>query len=384
MKLIYIANARVPTEKAHGIQIAQMCEAFSDNDVEVELVVPKRFNNIKKDPFEYYSIKKNFKIKKLPCLDLIVLGRYIGRLGFLIESASFLLCVLLYLFFRKSDIIYIRDKLFSPIAVFKQNVFFEVHGFPKKFFLYSFFIKRTKGLVVITGKLKDLFLRAGLIENRIFIAPDGVDLKKFDIEDKKQIYRKEFNLPEGKKIIGYVGRLETLGEEKGADILIKAFGIIKKENDDVLLCFVGGPSERIKEYQGLANRMGLKQEDIVFIKQVEHKMIPKYLKTFDILAMPFPKTEHYAYYMSPLKLFEYMASKRPIVASDLPSIREILNEKNAVLVEPNSPEEFAEGIKKVLVDSDIVEKISNQAFQDVQKHTWLERSKNILKFIKND
>jgi glycosyltransferase involved in cell wall biosynthesis len=100
--------------------------------------------------------------------------------------------------------------------------------------------------------------------------------------------------------------------------------------------------------------------------------------------MPFPKTEHYAYYMSPLKLFEYMASKRPIVASDLPSIREILNEQNSVLVEPDNPEKLAEGIKRILADNNFAEKISNQAFQDVQQYTWQKRVEQILGFVKKN
>ena len=76
-----------------------------------------------------------------------------------------------------------------------------------------------------------------------------------------------------------------------------------------------------------------------------------------------------------------MASKRPIVASDLPSIREILNEENAVLVEPNNPEALAEGIKKILQNPELADKISKQAFRDVQNYTWQKRAQKILGFI---
>ena len=64
MKILYIANARMPTEKAHGIQIMKTCEAFAELGHEVELILPWRFNPIKEDIFEYYNVKKNFKIKK--------------------------------------------------------------------------------------------------------------------------------------------------------------------------------------------------------------------------------------------------------------------------------------------------------------------------------
>ena len=80
MKLIYIDNARIPTEKAHGVHIMKMCEALANIKIEeqsltVELIVPKRINKIKENPFNYYDVEKNFKIKKIPCIDLSFFGR---------------------------------------------------------------------------------------------------------------------------------------------------------------------------------------------------------------------------------------------------------------------------------------------------------------------
>jgi len=380
MKLIYIANIRLPTEKAHGIQIMKMCEAFAREEVKVELIVPRRFNFIKEDPFEYYGVERNFKIKKLPCLDLIPLEKILGRLAFWIEAATFSFFVWFYLIFRKSDIIYTRDKFFLPSLFFGKKLIYEVHTFPKKYFLYSSYLKKTKGIIVITEKLKNLFLKQGVTQNKILVAPDGVDLQMFNVEEKKEEYRKEFNLPQNKKIIGYVGRLETMEKEKGIDTLIKAFRILSEKFNNLFLCIVGGPKERIIEYENLARQMKIK-EKVKFLDQVRHALIPKLLKSFDILVMPYPWTEHYAFYMSPLKLFEYMASKRPIIASDLPSIREILNENNAILVKPDNPGVLAQGIKKVLQDPELFVKISNQAFKDVQNYTWRRRTEKIIKFI---
>ena len=85
----------------------------------------------------------------------------------------------------------------------------------------------------------------------------------------------------------------------------------------------------------------------------------------------------------PLKLFEYMASKRPIVASDLPSIKETLrNEKNAILVKPDNPQALAEGIKRVLIDKELADRISEQAFKDAQEYSWEKRSGRIFKFMR--
>ncbi|KKR77731.1 MAG: group 1 glycosyl transferase [Parcubacteria group bacterium GW2011_GWE2_40_8] len=92
MKILYIANARLPTEKAHGIQIMKTCEAFADLGHSVSLIVPRRFNFIKDDPFEYYRVKRNFKIIKLPTIDLVKFS----KIGFWIESIVFAKMTFLY------------------------------------------------------------------------------------------------------------------------------------------------------------------------------------------------------------------------------------------------------------------------------------------------
>ncbi|MBU1557858.1 hypothetical protein KKC45_02755 [Patescibacteria group bacterium] len=107
MKITYIANIRIPTEKAHGIQIMKMCEAFANEGHNVELIVPKRINNLKKNPFRYYGVQENFKIKKLPTLDLIKFG----KIGFFIQSISFAKFTLFFTLFKKTDLVYSRDEL---------------------------------------------------------------------------------------------------------------------------------------------------------------------------------------------------------------------------------------------------------------------------------
>jgi len=109
MKILYIANIRIPTEKAHGYQIMKMCEAFSLGGMEVELVVPWRFNKIHDDPFDFYQVKRCFKIRKLFSIDLMPL--MLPRICFWIQSLTFVMYMLFYIFFHKVDIIYSRDWL---------------------------------------------------------------------------------------------------------------------------------------------------------------------------------------------------------------------------------------------------------------------------------
>ena len=111
--------------------------------------------------------------------------------------------------------------------------------------------------------------------------------------------------------------------------------------------------------------------------------IPLWLKAADVLVLPnSAKKDISKFYTSPMKLFEYMASKRPIVASNLPSLREILNKENAILlVEPDNPEALAQGIKQAMEDRNLVQTITQNAYDDVQNYTWEKRAEKILKFI---
>ena len=113
--------------------------------------------------------------------------------------------------------------------------------------------------------------------------------------------------------------------------------------------------------------------------------IPYYLKAADILLLPNSgKTEISKSWTSPMKMFEYMASKRPIIASNLPSIREILNEDNAILINPDDSKDLSKRINMALKNQSFSDKISIQAYQDVQKYSWFKRSKKIINFLNND
>ncbi len=388
----------MPTEKAHGIQIMKMCEAFASSNlfsrasgfktssqnlkIEVELIVPKRLNKIKDDPFEYYETDNVFKITKLPCIDLIPLSGFLGKIAFWIELISFLISAKIYLFSKKFDIFYTREQI---AGFFWRNAVLEIHSLPfKKNWIYKKSWRKSRALIVLTKFIKDDLIGIGVPEKKILVAADAVDLNKIDVFFSKEEARQKLDLSKNKILVGYVGMLKTMGMEKGVDVALKSLKLL---NGDAFLVLVGGSNEDILFYKKLAENLGLKDR-VLFVSRVKHNLISLYLKSFDVLIAPFPSFTHYKFYMSPLKIFEYMASRRPIVASDLPSIREILNDPstssgqgNAVLVEPDNPQALARGIKKVLENKVLAEKISNQAFQDVKQYTWEKRAKKILSFF---
>jgi len=374
MKLIYIANARIPTEKAHGYQICKMCEEFSNQGAKVELWIPARDNHIKEDTFSFYGVKNNFKIRVIKSFDFFQYGIYLGKFSFWLQNFWFVIKLLL-IKIDKDAIIYTRDPEIGWVFNLKGNkIILESHNWPEsKGWLFKYLIKKFDKIITITHKLKELFFAAGLPDGRMMVAPDGVDLEKFDINIDKTQARKKLNLPLDKKIALYSGSL-YLYDWKGVDIFLAAAKILP---ENCLAVLVGGePKETTKIKKEYSNN------NLLLVGRRLREEIPYYLKAADVLVLPNKKGEKISEkYTSPLKMFEYMASKRPIIASDLPSIKEVLSEKNCLFFQPNDPRDLAKKIGVLLNNKELVAKIAEQAYQDAKNYTWGKRARNIINFI---
>ncbi|OHA17373.1 MAG: hypothetical protein A3H57_03985 [Candidatus Taylorbacteria bacterium RIFCSPLOWO2_02_FULL_43_11] len=369
MKFAYIANVRMPTEKAHGLQIMEMCSAFAKEGAEVTLFVPWRFNKIKIDAFSYYGIGRVFKIKKIPAIDIMPIWG--GRAGFFLLQVSFYIFAKIFLLFSAFDVVYCREPI-TPL--FFRNSIFEVHNMPVKVgWVFKLALKRVRHFFPVTGFLKEALISAGAPQGKITVAPDGVNLESFKNLPTKDEARRRLQLPIGKKLVLYTGSF-YLYSWKGVDVLLDA---ARDFGEDTIFVLVGGDEKEIAEI-----KKGGVSDNVILISHRPHSEMPIYMKAADVLVLP-NKTGslHSEKYTSPLKLFEYMASGTPIVASKLPSICEVLNEKNAVLVEPDMKAALAISIKKVLQNSAFSLGLAEMSRRDVAKYSWQERARVILRIV---
>ena len=366
----------MPTEKAHGYQIAKMCEEFANLGIEVELWVPNVKNYIKEDCFTYYNLRKNFKVKKIKLNPCCRIFKFKEKYYFFVRNIYFSLKCF-FKFKEKDTIIYTRDVwvgwLFGRRG---YRTVYEAHSWPEsKIGFYKFFLRKIGKVVVITNNLKKKFLKEGFNKNKILVAPDGADLKKFDIRISRKEARRKLDLPPDKRIILYTGHLYKW---KGAQVLADS---AKYLPEGAVIYFVGGLDSDRKNFIN-KNKELIRQGKVVSIKNQPHKLIPFWLKAADVLVLPNLETENISrYYTSPLKLFEYMASQRPIVASALPSIKEILGKESSVLVEPGNPFALAQGINKILDNEELGRKLAGKAYNIVQEYSWNKRAQRILNFI---
>lgn len=372
MRILYIANARIPTEKAHGLQIMKTCEALAAAGEDVELVIPWRFNHIRQGPHDYYSVRNIFSITVLPSLDL---SGIVPKVGFWIQSFTFGLVATLYALRKRAEVIYSRDEYtLYYLSFIKSNIFWESHVV-KDSFLERRVLRRCRGVVTITNSLRDYYARQGIAGAKILVAPDAADFEKFIIHNPRSLIREELGLPKDAKIVMYTGHLY---DWKGASVLLSAALNSKFKRQKVKFIFVGGTKSDI----GIFRKTAGSANNVLILGHKPHDQIPKYLAAADVLVLPNSAREDISrLYTSPMKLFEYMASERPIVASDLPSLREILNEQNSVLVSPDDPAALAAGIEKLLHDHSFGERLASQALSDVQGHTWNKRARKIIDFF---
>jgi glycosyltransferase involved in cell wall biosynthesis len=236
---------------------------------------------------------------------------------------------------------------------------------------------------VLTSFIKERLITRGFPAAKVQVLPDGVDLSLFENLPCKNECRKRLGLSLDCSIIGYIGRFKTLEMEKGIPELIQALPPLKGCNgkEPLLLC-VGGPMDAVPAYLDLACRMGVPEYRLQFVDHVPSRAVPLWMSACDIVTIPWPWTEFSAYFTSPMKLFEYMAAGVPIVATDLPSLREVLRHgENAWLVEPGNPKAIAEAIEQLLREHHVGMLLANNARECVTSYSWENRARAILKAV---
>lgn len=400
--LLYIANVRLPTEKAHGLQIMQNCEAFADAGAQVTLWIPRRVNSQDtSDVWAYYGVKRNFGLRRIPCIDLLpfVPGRN-DRLAkglFYIQQITFTLMVLLYAVFTQVDIYYSRDP-FSLFALSwvkpQRKLAYEAHVLAVGRggqWLQRQIVSRMGTVVAITKPLADDLaeltsppnpLSNGLEKgsnprrSKFLVAHDGIRRERFANVPSQSEARRLLGWPPDSFIVGYVGRLQTLAFDKGVGTLVEAL----KQVDGASLAVVGGPDDMAEALRQHWINLGMSESGFLYAGHVEPGRVPLYLSAFDVCAMPHPYTQQFAKYTSPLKLFEYMASRRVIVASDLPGWADVIqHEINALLVPPGDSVGLAAAILRLRDDPVLRTRLAERAYERVMEHhTWDGRAQEIL------
>ncbi|MGH8003438.1 MAG: glycosyltransferase family 4 protein [Limisphaerales bacterium] len=227
----------------------------------------------------------------------------------------------------------------------------------------SYLFSNADCIVAVSEAVKD-YIHSVSPKTAVTVVPNGVDVRPF-------FGVRASNGKPGKQgqkfVVGFVGSLKPW---HGLEFLLEAFRRLPKSKNFELKIVGDGPLR--PSLEKLAQKLGI-QNRVAFTGAVDFEKIPQTLKALDALVAPYPQMD--GFYFSPLKIFEYMAAGRPIVASRIGQVAEILEDgKSALLVPPEDPEALASALSRLKSDRRLGGLLGAQAQKTArEKHSWKNR-----------
>lgn len=372
--IIYVADNRLALKNAAIMNIVEMCGAFSKTGIRTTLMVPD-CGTSRSHLFAFYGVLHPFDVIKVPLPKIFIRRRLAGLVTVFSWKTLFLLRN------QRFDLVYTRTTwIFFMLAVLiKRKCVFEAHQYrfngKIQTFIYRKLVKlgmRSKygSMVCISAELKKQWLRECIHEKKIFVAHDGVNLNRFHAGISKAEARQILGLGKNRQIVVYTG---SIIPGKGVETLVRCASNLP----EVLFVIVGGEKEQVEKLGALSLRPNL-----IFPGRVPPVKVPIYQAAADILALPNGRGSAIDDVTSPMKLFEYIASARPIVATDIPSVLEILKDRFNSLISPvNDSRKLSENIRCLLLNPSLCQELVQNALQDIKKYTWDTRVQSISRLI---
>lgn len=383
IKIIVASGGNIPSRFAHSFNVMKMAQGFYKVGHNVEVVtslsIPILLERFRiKNINDFYGIDKNISVKFVPSFSFSALRRSTDFIQSDFKIAK-------YCKKKNVDLVYCRSYRI-PYYCVKEGIptIIETHTtnykHPDLQKIYEISNNPNfRGLVTISKAIKKEHMKRGIPEEKIFVFEDGVDLGRFKINDDVYFWRNKLGLPEDKNLVVYCGQLY---KEKGIEhILLTAKKLINK---NVLFVLVGGFQNDIDKWKQYCKEKLI--SNVFFQGFVNNFDVPKYLKTADVLIMPYQTDITYNIMdintTSPMKLFEFMASNRPIVSTNIPTISKVIeHDKSGLLAEPNNIEQLATYTLGLIEDKEKSKRISSNAFKEVRKYEWRERCKKIIQKV---
>jgi glycosyltransferase involved in cell wall biosynthesis len=382
VRILYLADIRFPLERANGLQTFETCRALAARGHAVTLLVRPDTSRPARDPWLFYGAQREagLTIARLPPLPGFVRrGAYIAvALGRAISVAP--------------DIVFTRDLLLADMLLrlpksLRPPIVYESHGYAP-----AMAAERPRAITGATPSSWRKLLRLTRREAQVWQKAAGyitlTRVHQQELEDRFGMRPNAAVIPDGVRLdparrlqppappppftVTYAGHLYPW---KGVDVLVQALA----ELPHVEARIVGGqPGETDHvRLDALARDLGV-HDRVTFTGWLPPASVVVELARAHALILPNTPTHTSERYTSPLKLFEYLAAGRPIVASDLAALREVLRrDDTALLVEPGSPASLAAAIRRVMGDPALAAGLARRAFDDAAHYGWERRAEQI-------
>jgi glycosyltransferase involved in cell wall biosynthesis len=374
MKIALITNSRIPSLTANSIQAMKVAQALMQLGHELRMFAPAEA-----DPATHEALLAHYGLQLAPPLDLLPSIRQLKRFDFIFHAqraAKKFNADLIYTWLPQSAVL----GLWAGYPVVLE-MHADVAGRMGAWWLSQFWkAKGRKLMTVTTSALRKALERSTSLQfdkKSLLVAPNGVELEKYAGLPRPVKARHQLKLKAG-QTVGFTGHIYP---GRGADLLFE----LAKQMPQVNFLWVGGTPELVDFWRGKLTEA--RMTNVTMTGFVKHEVIPLYQAAADVLLMPYSRSisassgQDIAEVINPMKMFEYMASGRAIISADLPSIREVLNEGNAVLCEPEEIGKWRLEIEALLRDEPRRLLLGAQAYKDVERLTWVKREESVMEKI---
>jgi glycosyltransferase involved in cell wall biosynthesis len=229
--------------------------------------------------------------------------------------------------------------------------------------------------LVVSTPLKEYLISIGVPASRIVVVPNGVNFSRIAtaVAPDPEL-RKRLGILQGARVIGFVGIMRPW---HGIDFLMEAFVALESRFSEPMHLLLVGDSPILAELEALASRLGI-ADRVTITGRVRHDDIPRYIALFD--AAVSPKATFYA---SPMKIVEYMAMGKAVVAPDTANIRDLITEgRDGCLFEPDSSESLAQALEGLFRDPGRIEAIGGAAkAKTLDTLNWTKNALAVLDWV---
>jgi glycosyltransferase involved in cell wall biosynthesis len=377
MKIAVITNSRIPSLTANSIQAMKVTQALMQLGHEVRMLAPAETERVTQE-----SLLMHYGLRLAPRLELLPSNEHLKRLDFLLHArraAKQFHADLIYTWLPQSAVL----GLWSGYPVVLE-MHADVAGKMGAWWLRRFWKARgQKVMTATTQALKNVLERStgsSFPNESVLIAPNGVELEKYEGLPGSQEARRQLNLPQD-PTVGFTGHIYP---GRGADLLFE----LAKQMPDVKFLWVGGTPDLVAFWRGKLHEE--KMENVTMTGFVPHERIPLYQAASDILLMPYSHSieassgQDIAEVINPMKMFEYMAAGRAIVCADLNVIREVLNEGNAEFCEPGDVGKWKDEVEALLLNESRRHELGQKARKDVEQFGWIQREDKVIDQLNAD
>lgn len=356
MKFAYITRADISANSAQARQITCMSKALNDRLAHEFILISAGSNSV--GDFKHKKLKTE-KSTKLRYLEACLYGMF-GNFK--------------YIFTREVAV------AFCACMVGKQ-VTLEVHRDPVGFLPNILMSQLRKfenfKLVTISDALSEyMVITFNFPPNRVLTAHDGVFIEDYqDIRlNQKKLMRKELKIPHNEKLIVHTGSLYKGGAE------LFGYSLMREPFGPMLFLHVGGTKAECNYWTDFYKAKNI--HNVLFRPHTSFEKIKKYQSCADALFYMSVSESPIHWCTSPLKIFEYMASKVPIIASIAGSVGEVLNDNNCFPYEVENKLSIPNAVERLFSNEKRAYRLSLNAFEEVsKKYRWEIRIERILKFI---